>query len=78
MMFEEKDLQKFYENITPLRCPICKGEKFICPGEPAKISIHGGYAYFAPVVCKECGYTYFFNANFAGLLDESKKGSDDK
>lgn len=82
MKIEEKKLREFFDKLNyRFKCPICKNKKTLI-GTYVKelpcITEEGiGKEALISVVCSNCGYTWYFNAKTAGLLDEAEKGSDE-
>ena len=83
MKVDEEKLREFFDELNyDFKCPICRNNKNIILTtikELPRVTDTGvGMEPLISVVCKNCGYTWYFNAKVAGLLDEAEKGSDDK
>lgn len=76
MKIEEEKLKDFFNKLNyRFKCPICKK---ILIGTAVKelpcVTEEGmGAEPLISVVCKNCGYTWYFNAKTVGLLDEPEK-----
>lgn len=82
MKIEEKKLREFFDKLNhDFKCPICRNNKTIILTTvkelPCLTEKGMGMEPLISVVCKNCGYTWYFNAKTAGLLDEAEKGSDE-
>lgn len=83
MKVDEEKLRGFFDRLNySFKCPICKNEYTVILTTikelPCVTDTGVGMEPLISVVCKNCGYTWYFNAKAAGLLEEAEKGSDDK